>query len=161
MKYPTKEEILDPRLTEETNLPDHFYRTIANWKKDFWLPRRKTNNDWKNDAVADLLHMLNDEDCNPPLKIITGKKYCYIPKERAIVFGPEPSIISALHELGHHLFGKSELKACRFSIHLFKYAFPKSFAKLKWKNHMLIKKENICPKQKKNEIGSALPAPKK
>lgn len=52
------------------------------------------------------------------------------------------SIISALHELGHHLHGSSELLACSLSVHLFKAAFPKAFAKLEWKGHMLIKADH-------------------
>jgi len=48
-----------------------------------------------------------------------------------------PSIISALHEFGHYLYGKSELKACRFSVHLFKEIFPIAYKKLKWEGHML------------------------
>jgi len=48
-----------------------------------------------------------------------------------------PSIISALHEFGHYKYGRSELKACRFSVHLFKEIFPIAYKKLKWEGHML------------------------
>lgn len=47
------------------------------------------------------------------------------------------SLITLLHELGHHFYGESELQACRFSVWLFREAFPKSYAKLEWDGHVL------------------------
>lgn len=47
------------------------------------------------------------------------------------------SLITLLHELGHHFYGESELLACRFSVWLFREAFPKSYAKLEWEGHTL------------------------
>lgn len=58
-----------------------------------------------------------------------------------IYFGENPSIISCLHEIGHVIHGDSELDACRYSVHLFKEVFPKSYAQLTWKGHMLVKKK--------------------
>jgi len=47
------------------------------------------------------------------------------------------SLLTLLHELGHHFYGDSELLACRFSVWLFREAFPKSYAKLEWDGHVL------------------------
>lgn len=47
------------------------------------------------------------------------------------------SIITVLHELGHHFYGESELQACRFSVWLFRAAFPNAYAKLEWEGHTL------------------------
>lgn len=47
------------------------------------------------------------------------------------------SILTVLHELGHHFYGDSELQACRFSVWLFRAAFPNAYAKLEWEGHTL------------------------
>lgn len=47
------------------------------------------------------------------------------------------SLLTLLHELGHHFYGESELQACRFSVWLFRAAFPRSYAKLEWDGHTL------------------------
>ena len=49
------------------------------------------------------------------------------------------SIITTLHELYHYLYGGSELEACRFSVWLFREAFPKAYARLVWDGHMLVR----------------------
>ena len=80
------------------------------------------------------------EDTVNPTRVLLGDYYCYNPRTRTIFFDKNhASIISALHELGHHLFGPNELEACRWSIQLYAKIFPKEFSKLKWNGHMLIK----------------------
>ena len=74
-------------------------------------------------------------------KIKTTTEYQYNPRTRTIYHNKNnPSIISSLHELAHHLYGEDELIACKWSINLFRTAFPKSYAKLECENHLLIKK---------------------
>jgi len=64
--------------------------------------------------------------------------YAYNPKDNELMWDEaHPSIISTLHEFAHYRFGGSELTACRFSVWLFKEAFPESYAKLTWDGHML------------------------
>ena len=57
-----------------------------------------------------------------------------------------PSIISFLHELGHYLFGPSELKTCRFSVGMFKTYFKDEMKNLKWEGHMLTTKSKPSKK---------------
>jgi len=71
---------------------------------------------------------------------VTGNnEYCYMPATNTINLGMKPSIISTLHEMAHAVYGIEELPACAFSIALFKAVYPRSFAKLEWKGHMLVK----------------------
>jgi hypothetical protein len=134
-KYPTKEEILasEPKFHEEML-----------WCVKEWSLLLKG---WKNmDNAKKMLSLefLIYTICPfykkemPKIKWTTEYKYNLRTKTMYLNID-NPSIISTLHELGHHLHGASELKACQWSVHLFKGAFPKSYAKLKWKGHLLVK----------------------
>jgi len=50
------------------------------------------------------------------------------------------SIISCLHEIGHIIFGSSELDACTYSVGIFSTCFPIECNTLEWKGHMLTRK---------------------
>ena len=106
---------------------------LAYWKE------MNYNNKWsgKNDAQKiESLKELIDVMC--PADRCIGNQYCYDPINRRITLDyHNPSILSTLHEIGHCLYGESELKACKFSVWLFKDVFPKAFQKLKWDDHML------------------------
>ena len=72
--------------------------------------------------------------------IIPTDKYAYYHRINIIVIDSKnPSIISILHEFAHHLHGPNEKTACAWSTQLFKKCFPKSFAKLKWQDNLLVK----------------------
>lgn len=136
--YPTREQILAYR----PNAPPQLLTLVLAWKADTWLPhgRTKSNRD-KFETIQSLLQRLAVV-CNKPVNVDYLPKYplgpCYVFKETRIILTDPPSIISGLHEFGHHLFGHSELDACGFAVHLFKDAFPKAFAKLDWNGHMLV-----------------------
>lgn len=70
---------------------------------------------------------------------------CYFPIGNLIVltneFDDRYSVVTFLHEFGHALH-KDEKQTCRWSINLFKRHFPKSFAKLKSKGHVLCKSDS-------------------
>ena len=134
-KYPTKEEIL------ATN---PYYNSHITWITEEWA---KLISGWKDiDETKKMLSLefLIYKICRMQKKTMPKIKwsstYKYNPKTKTMYLDKDkPSIISTLHELGHHLHGASELKACQWSIHLFAEAFPKSYAKLKWKGHLLVK----------------------
>jgi len=67
------------------------------------------------------------------------KNGCYIPSKDKIIITGEPSVITYLHEYAHALYGRSERKACEWSINLFRQVFPKSYARLQSDGHMLKK----------------------
>ena len=52
----------------------------------------------------------------------------------------KPSILTSLHEFGHHLYGASELTACSYSICMYIKVFPEIYEKMTWQNHLLILK---------------------
>jgi len=47
------------------------------------------------------------------------------------------SLVSALHELAHHLYGVSERTACRWSVWLFYKTYPEQFEHCRFEGHML------------------------
>jgi len=136
-QYPTKEEILaEPTL--------EYNEVVIDILKTF---KRK----WQICSISEerfyvLKEMAKDigvqYEKNPVVEL--GTLYCYQPSVNTIVLGPEPSIISTLHELGHAIFGASEKDACRFSVHLFRMIFPKAYDRLQWDGHMLKRKEVVC-----------------
>ena len=142
--YPTAEEILDNLIlpSEET------YLSVREWKSiEFdgsWSTKSIPE---KHEALSELLiNILNKEgieEQNHPQYHISALPWAYSPSENKIYAKSDsPSIISALHELGHFLYGRSELKACAFSVGMFKTCFPNSYAKLKWERHLLVKQDN-------------------
>jgi hypothetical protein len=62
---------------------------------------------------------------------------CYIPRLDTIILRGKLSVVTFLHEWGHRLHGRSESRAARWSINLFRRVFPKSFARCGWDGHML------------------------
>jgi len=137
-KYPTKQDIMkNPiKFKKETIM------LIKQWKK-IWKPQ-KLQKKRKLQALIMLIKLLAIL-YNKPIKTKYKPKslsFGYSPKTKTITLNQTLSIISTLHEFAHHLHGPSELKACRWSIHLYKETFPKNFKKLKWKGHMLIKQKS-------------------
>jgi hypothetical protein len=61
---------------------------------------------------------------------------CYIQALDTIFMRGRLSVITYLHEWGHKRFGRSEIRACRWSVNLFARCFPKSFARLRSEGHM-------------------------
>lgn len=158
MGYPTKEQI----LSREVKIGPQIINDVLKWKKDYykgWKDRTKVDkmtkiralilqislNYYDNYSEEDFLN--NGWKVNGyRLKVETGPGYedcCETNhnEKRYTIYLDEnnPSIITAFHELAHAIYGGSELKACRWSIWLFKNTFPKSYGKLKWRNHMLVK----------------------
>jgi hypothetical protein len=77
---------------------------------------------------------------SPPPTVHQSTLYAFNPSLGALYLDQwHPSIISTLHELGHALNGPSELQACLFSVGLFKAAYPRAYARLVFKGHMLVK----------------------
>lgn len=63
---------------------------------------------------------------------------CYVPGQRLINL-PRVSVVSYLHEFAHALFGSCEVRACRWSINLFRRCFPRSFARCRQVGHLLVR----------------------
>jgi len=130
--YPTKEEILAGETP--TYLPEIVGGT-KNFKK-LWR-NLEGNNEARYELLCNLLEGINQILGGEGMCITKGQSYCYRTDIKTIYIAEPLSVISALHELGHHLKGRSELEACRFSVHLFKQCFPNAYEKLVWNGHML------------------------
>lgn len=144
-KYPTKEEILEYPY----EISDATYKIIRQWKKEYFDGHWATISEEEkflalNELIAAICFSMDDYP--KPMFEVRQMGWCYIPGEFEVglIIGEtgRPSINSALHELGHHLLGKSELEACRFSISIFMKCFPNSYKKLVWDGHMLKKPDD-------------------
>jgi len=138
-KYPTKEEILAGELKHKKKV----IAALKDWKKIVWTNWR-ANKLGREKDLRDLFQTLNQIYEGKPhaMNLIFDRRSCFAPALNTISLD-KPSLISFLHEYAHSLFGPSELKACRWSVRLFKKVFPKAMNKLKWKGHMLIKTKKV------------------
>lgn len=137
--YPTQKQI----LTVNPKIKSIIKSATLAWKDEYLK-------DWKNlskkeqiDRLKILILWLNwaNHKRDDNLKIKLGDEYQYDPRRQTIYIDKNhPSIMSTLHELGHHIAGLSELKACRWSVWLFIECFPGLYKNLKWNKHLLIKK---------------------
>lgn len=131
-KYPTKNKITNCGITPtKTDI-----KITKIWKKTTWkIPK---NTEEKIITIIILLKLLSANH-NKKIKIKFNSKIpsaCYSKKHKTIILNNH-SIITALHELGHAIYGNSELKACSWSTKLFRYSFPVAFDKLHWEGHQL------------------------
>lgn len=135
--YPTKEEILKEKpIFEDGTIP-----ITKLWKREVMKTWKKDNNSTKISNLKILITFLSKiHNKNPPTVLLDANiDYYNVPTKTIFLSYKNPSIISALHETAHHLFGSSEKKACQWSIWLFKECFPDSYKKLNWKGHLLTK----------------------
>lgn len=132
--YPTKGEILK---TPFEFSPEVLIQT-ATWK-DTYLKGIKEKTESDKLMEITILLCLIAGPMRPAVRL--GTKYSYDTVGKVVFLDKDhASVISALHELGHHLYGNSELEACRFSVWLFKTIFPEFYKKLSWVGHLLVKK---------------------
>lgn len=143
MNYPTKNQILNERIILIKEEIEYFKK----WKNREWKTAKKTQIQKEYTKILALRVLVNEishiHDKEPPSVVATltpatkNDSASYNHRHKTIYLH-DTSIITTLHELGHHLFGKSELLACAYSVHLFKLVFPKSFKKLRWEGHKLL-----------------------
>ena len=136
MKYPTKEEI----LADKSKIKPKIIGVVNSWKKAFLKDWKNTPNEIKFGRLQALVLAITVIGYNKIVFIEKSKTNCYDSDKITIYLDKtKPSIISTLHETAHFLFGPSELKACRWSVKVFKECFPSEFKKLKWQGHLLVK----------------------
>jgi hypothetical protein len=64
---------------------------------------------------------------------------CYFAGADEIKLIGKLSVVTYLHEFAHALFGRSERKACEWSINLYKRIFPRSAARMTTDGHLIVK----------------------
>lgn len=130
--YPTKTEILEAIKHTDVSRYTH---NLETWKAEEYNAKwSQLSNKEKQIALFLLCHSVSTK----PILVIYGDHYGYTPHLNQVTLDiKKPSIMSTLHELGHHEFGIKEIDACRFSVKLFTQVFPSEYSKLIWCGHML------------------------
>ena len=87
----------------------------------------------------------------PPLLVVAGRgegdsgASSYCPVTNTITMRGRLSVITFLHEWGHRFHGRSEHKACRWSLNIFRKVFKKSWLRLSFEGHMARQADIIGP----------------
>lgn len=143
--YPSSDQILNHQqlITTQQN------ETLKKWKTKYY------KNKWKNltnkEKHWSLYRLAQQLLTDRIIHIKIDNYYASILNKNTLIFKKDaPSIISTLHEIGHLIYGTSELKACAFSYQLFNANFPKECNNLTWKGHMLVKKQQKQQSVEKN-----------
>lgn len=135
--YPNQSQIMnDPPLFKKEVI-----QIVKSWKKNDWSKAKSLSDPEKQYAIKRLLLALA-AFYRKPVQVIyepTKNLGTYRPQIQLITLNPDTSIITALHEFAHHLYGSSELTACRWSIHLFRKTFTVAFTKLRFQGHLLVR----------------------
>jgi len=137
MIYPTPNEIISPPLKHRKEV----ITAMEDWKP-CWLAVRKGTDEEKIECIRQLVEALALLYETQIYLRHEPEENSHYDQETTTIVLDKPSIISALHELAHHLFGPNEKKACRWSVQLFQKTFPRAFAQLEWQGHLLVKKES-------------------
>lgn len=134
--YPTKDEILaNPpgNIVEDTEI-------LEEWKTKYYKGWKEKTIEEKHKALKELVNNLSRLRSHPCKIQTNDEENYYLPDSHTInISKSKPSIISTLHEFGHHMYGESELKACGYSIWMYKIVFPKMYKKMKFEGHLLKK----------------------
>ena len=141
-EYPTEQDIL--------NAPVEFRKetieAIHAWKSMNYKGWKNKGNMEKWSSLFDMILILSmvykDKIHSPKIERDSISR-CEIRPDgnNTIYLDPDnPSIITAMHEFAHHLYGESEFKACRWSVWLFKTCFPLEFKTLDFRGHLLVKR---------------------
>lgn len=136
MNYPTTAQLVAALAT--TRIRPSTLRVVRAWKREF-RGRRRTPA-----SVAELLERLAVAYGRPVIiRFRRGAADCYQPATHTITLNASHvSIVTALHEFAHHLYGRSELTACRWSVAIFQQTFPRTFARATFDGHMLRVRRN-------------------
>lgn len=130
--YPTKEEI----LAERPKFRWGVFKAISDWKTAHYRGWAARGDEERFEACQALVNAI----CSVygvPKAVISQWDDRVDAYRDGIITLTKPSIITALHELGHHLFGPSELHACRFSVWIYQLRFSTALTKLVWNGHLL------------------------
>ena len=159
--YPSKQEIINhPKLITQNQI-----YSLQRWKNNYYI-KSYDRIQWsgqsieeKNKALSMLLRLYitgtiyNTHKAVEDVERKFTNQYATDLESHTLYFNEvAPSIISTLHEVGHLIYGPSELKACAYSYQLFNAVFPTECASLEWCGHMLVKKQQT----KRENLGQHL-----
>lgn len=90
-----------------------------------------------NAALADAYGVAEPKLVFGTVDALDSGSSCYIPGLNTIILRGRLSVVTFLHEWGHCLYGRSERKACQWSLNLFRRCFPRSWSRLRFDGHMV------------------------
>lgn len=135
--YPTAEEIEHCRFR-----PSKGELGVAKeWKKFCKHMINKKESDERKSAIKNLCSNLLRTKRYHYIDVQFVKNIpssCFLAGENKIWL-KDTSIITALHETAHALYGPDELRACSWSTKMFQELFPEEYKELHWEGHMLKK----------------------
>jgi hypothetical protein len=135
--YPTKEEILENIPTFSIDPKD--ITIFQQWKESYFKGWSRKTIEEKRTQLENLIKKLT-KNHDKETRILWVQKWSVsINDSNRTMFGGNPSIISALHEIGHVIYGSRELDACTYSTKMFQTVMPKQYEKLIWDGHLLKK----------------------
>lgn len=128
-------EAIEERGWNDDLKPDED-RLLEQWENKDHHGWKKLRESIKWVALQDLINIISKENNVVEVTLIVMDTGYALYPDKNIIVGTKgkPSIISVLHELGHHIKGDSELNATRYAIGIFSVCFPEAYAKLKWTN---------------------------
>lgn len=113
---------------------------VLKWKEKFFTQGLASAD--KIEAMYALHKIFCSHYQRDPIKLVftdTPITNCYDTKEHKIRISiSNPSILTYLHEYGHHLFGNKEYLARHWSVWLFRHCFPHAFKVLQHRGNKLV-----------------------
>lgn len=107
------------------------------------LDERKQKFIWLNQRLADIYHISAPNLIFGELDGSSSGASYYLPVQHQIVLVGRLSVVTYLHEFGHAR-GHDERRATRWSTNLFRRCFPRPYARLIHRGHMLLRPEDAA-----------------
>lgn len=145
MKYPTKKQILkDPRPWFKLGLME----LISEWKIQNYKGWNNQDPGQKWEALNKLSNIICDHHLRGRCTLSEWSDIDHYDESRKMISLSNLSVLSLLHEIAHHLFGRDELTACRWSVWLYQLRFRKDYNNLVWNEHTLMNPNSKCVTEK-------------
>lgn len=134
-KYPTKKEVLADLYNPEPFSEEEFQMSILGVvvRQGLW---KKLSESQQMRFLNSISEAICDSHDRRAAEVVPSFFDTYDRTDDVIGL-TKPSIITFLHELGHAIFGDSELDAQRYAVGMYKIINPK-LTGLIWKGHMLV-----------------------
>jgi hypothetical protein len=143
--YPTAEQIMaEPMPLHRKDV----VRFVFDWKRA-WTGRRRTREGLT--ALASGIASIYGKSVDVRFTDGLASLGTASPDGAITLDAGRGSVVTTLHELAHVLFpsedrAAAELKACRWSVWLFKKTFPATFARCRFEGHVLVLDSRPLPR---------------
>jgi hypothetical protein len=136
-EYPaTVQEILDDKMKFRSKVLKAVRRFARSHPWQGSHPERRAKFEQLLDDLSALYGIARPRLVTDGLDGGDSSRSCYIRAFHTIILRGKLSILTLLHEIGHAL-GKDEYQATKWSVNLFRVAFPRSFARCRFESHLV------------------------